>query len=134
MRVEEFDQLGEVGERASQPVHFVDDDNVDPTIANVIQELSERWPLHRATGVAAVIVARADELPTLVGLALDVGFRGLSLVVERVELLQAMLGRNAGVDGAAQSPFGLLGFHDEAPFLLSRHSVEKAVAISPFAA
>jgi hypothetical protein len=35
------------------------------------------------------------------GLALQVGSRGLPLIVERVELLlQAMLGRNTGVDGA----------------------------------
>jgi hypothetical protein len=46
--VEEFDQLGEVGERAGQPVDLVDDDHVDPASADVIKELLERWPVHRA--------------------------------------------------------------------------------------
>ena len=38
MRVEELDQLGEVGERARQAVDLVDDDHVDPVSANVIKE------------------------------------------------------------------------------------------------
>jgi hypothetical protein len=42
MLVEEFDQLGEVGERARQPVDLVDNDHVDPVSANVIKELLER--------------------------------------------------------------------------------------------
>ena len=87
MRVEQFDQLGEVGERAGQPVDLVDDDDVDPASANVVKEPLERWPLHRAAGVAAVVVVGSDQLPAFVGLALDVGFRGLPLIVERVELL-----------------------------------------------
>ena len=38
MRIEEFYQLSEVGERAGQPVDLVDDDDVDPVSANVIKE------------------------------------------------------------------------------------------------
>jgi hypothetical protein len=102
MGVEQFDQLGKVGERAGQPVDLVDNDHVDPVSASIVEELLERWPVHRAAGIAAVVVA-------LVGLALDVGFRGLSLIVERVELLlQAMLSRDAGIDGAAQRRFASL--------------------------
>ena len=107
MRIEQFDQLGEVGERARQPVDLVDDDHIDPASADVIKDFLERRPLHRAARVATVVVASADELPALVGLALDIGLRRLPLIVERVELLlQAMLGRDAGVDGAAQSCLG----------------------------
>jgi hypothetical protein len=92
MGVEQFDRLGKVGERAGQPVDLVDDDDVDPATANVIKELLEGWPVHRAAGVAAVVVVGPDQLPAFVGLALDIGFRGLPLIVERVELLlQAML-------------------------------------------
>jgi transposase len=43
------------------------------------QALEERRPLRRATGVAAITIARSDELPALVGLALQVGSRGLPL-------------------------------------------------------
>jgi hypothetical protein len=47
MRVEEIDQLGEVGERARQPVDLVDDDHVDPSRPNIVQELLERRPVWR---------------------------------------------------------------------------------------
>src|SRR3984885_6027262 len=123
MSVEEFDQLGEVGERAGQPVDLVDDDDIDPASANVIKELLERWPLHRAARVATVVVVGADQLPALVGLALDVGFRCLPLIIERVELLlQAMLSRDAGVDGAAQRRFASLRSHGEAACRLGRRA------------
>src|SRR5271166_5471516 len=87
MRVEELDQLGEVGERARQPVDFVDHDHVDATSAHVVEQPFEGRPLHRAAGVAAIVVAVADQLPAFVGLALDIGLRRLPLIVERVELL-----------------------------------------------
>src|ERR1700733_3584563 len=123
MGVEELDQLGEVGERAGQPVDLVDNDHVDPVSANVIKELLERWPVHRAAGIAAVVIAGADQLPALVGLALDASFRGLPLIVERVELLpQAMLSRDAGVDGAAQYRFASLRSHGEAACPLGRRA------------
>ena len=37
MRVEELDQLGEVGERAGEAVHLVDDDDVDPASFHVLE-------------------------------------------------------------------------------------------------
>src|SRR5215204_5235066 len=44
-----------------------------------------------------------DQAPALVGLALHVSSPRLALRVERVEvLLEAVLGRHTGVDGAAQ--------------------------------
>ena len=56
----------------------------------------------RAAGEAAVVVAVADEDPAFVLLALDVGQRRLALGVEGVELhVEALVGRDAGVDGAA---------------------------------
>src|SRR5689334_20166346 len=56
-------------------------------------------------------------------LALDVGFRCLPLIVERVELLlQAMLGRDAGVDGAAQRRFASLRSHGDAACRLGRRA------------
>src|ERR1700722_697538 len=121
MGVEQFDQLGEVGERAGQPVDFIDNDHVDPVSANVIKELLERRPFHRAARVAAVVVVGPDQLPAFMSLALDVGFRGLPLIVERVELLlEAMLSRDAGVDGAAQYRFASLRSHGEAACRLGR--------------
>jgi hypothetical protein len=123
MRVEQLDQLGEVGERARQPVDLVDDDHVDPMSANVVQQPLEGWPVHRAAGVAAVVVVGPDQLPAFVSLALDVGFRCFPLVVERVELLlQAMLSRDAGVDGAAQHRFASPRSHGDAARRLGRRA------------
>ena len=68
MGVEEFDQLGKVGERAGQPVDLVDNDHVDPASPNVIEEPLEGWPVHRAAGVAAVVVVGPDQLPAFMSL------------------------------------------------------------------
>ena len=46
MRVEQFDQFGEVGKRSRQPVDFVDDDDVDLASLDIVQQLLERRPLH----------------------------------------------------------------------------------------
>jgi len=87
MRVEQFDQLGEVGERPRQPVNLVDDDHVDLAGPDVVQQLLERRPLHRTAREAAVVIAFADELSSLTGLAFNVGLGSLALVVEGVEVL-----------------------------------------------
>ena len=39
MGVEQLDQLGEVSERAGQPVDLVDDDDVDPSCADRLQSV-----------------------------------------------------------------------------------------------
>ena len=82
MRVEEFDQLGEVGKRPRQPVDLIDDDHVDLAGPDILQQLLERRPLHRTSRKAAVVIAFPDKLPSLMGLAFDVGLRGLALVWE----------------------------------------------------
>ena len=38
MLIEELDQLREVGERSGQPVYLVDNDDVDPSRANGVQQ------------------------------------------------------------------------------------------------
>jgi len=55
-----------------------------------------------AASEAAVVIARADELPAFADLTSNVGFAGLALRIERIEiLLEAFLGRLPGVDRAA---------------------------------
>jgi len=71
--IEELDQLGEVGKRSRQPVYLVDDDDVDLAGANVVQQPLEVRPVGRPTRVAAVIIARLDQSPAGMGLALDIG-------------------------------------------------------------
>ena len=109
------DQLGEVGEGAGESVDLVDDDDVDPLGANVVEDGLQGRALHRSPGVAAVIIAAADQFPAFMGLTFDVGFEGLALIVEGVELLfEAVLGGDAGVDCAAQGWFAIHRFHDAA--------------------
>ena len=74
MGVEQLDQLGEVGQGACQPVDLVDHDNIDPAIPDVGQQSLERGALGRAAGIAAVVVAGADQGPAVMGLAADIGF------------------------------------------------------------
>jgi len=100
--VEEFDQLGKIGQRSGEAVNLVDHHDIDAPGRDIGQEPLQRRPLHRAAREAAIIVAISQATPALMGLALDVGFGRLTLVVEGVELLlQPMLGRDPGVDGAA---------------------------------
>src|SRR5271166_631004 len=115
MRIEQLDQLGEVGERPRQPVDLVDDDHVDPPRPNVIEQLLERRPVHRPARKAAVVVAVPYQSPAFMSLALDIGFRCFPLVVERVELLlQSVLGGDASVDRAAEARLAALGLHGAA--------------------
>src|SRR4029079_9660283 len=59
--------------------------------------------LQRAAREAAVVIAVRDEQPAFGFLAGDIGLAGLALGVEAVELhLEALLGRLAGVDRAAE--------------------------------
>jgi hypothetical protein len=87
MRVEQFDQFGEVGKRSRQPVDLIHDDDVDLVSPDIVQQLLERRPLHRPAREAAVVIAFADELPSFMGLTRDISFGSLPLVVERVEVL-----------------------------------------------
>ena len=102
MAVEQLDQLGEVRQRAGQAVDLVDDDDVDLAGSDVVQEPLQGRAVGLAAGVAAVIVSGSDQGPAGMGLAADIGLRGIILGVERVEvLLEPLVGRDAGVDGAA---------------------------------
>jgi hypothetical protein len=76
------------------------------------QQLLKRRPLHRSPRKTAVVIAIADELPSLVGLALDISLRGLALVVEGVEvLLETRVGGDTRVDGAAKSGLVVVSFY-----------------------
>ena len=74
--------------RPCQPVDLIDHDHVDPSSANVIQQLRQGWPVHRAARKAPVVIAIPDQFPAFVGLASNIGFRRFSLVVERVGRLR----------------------------------------------
>ena len=101
--LERLDQLGEVHQRAAEPVDLVDDDDVDQPGLDVAQQALQRRPLQRAARDAAIVVLVRQRDPALGALALDVGQPRLALGVEGVELLlQPLLGGLAGVDRAAE--------------------------------
>ena len=142
MGIKCLDQLGEVGERAGQPIDLIDDDHVDPSRLQVDEQLLQRWPIHRPAGEAAVVVTIPNQSPTLVRLALDVGLARFPLGVEGIEiLLKPLLRRDARIDGATQAASGRLTLHGDASpadapftlqaavlFLLFRGSVPTSVA------
>jgi hypothetical protein len=57
MAVEQFDELGEVGERAGQAVDLVNDNDINLSSFDVGQEPSQGRVVCRASGIAPVIVA-----------------------------------------------------------------------------
>ena len=102
MAVEQLDQLGKVRQRSGQAVDLVDHNDVHLSGADFSQQPLQRWPLGRASRIAAVIVAGFDQGPAGMGLAADIGLRSVMLSVQRVEvLLQPVVGRHAGIDRAA---------------------------------
>ncbi len=99
--VEEFDQPGKIGERAGQPVHLVDDNDVDPAGSDIGDQVLQGGSLQIAAGEPAIVIAGSDRYPALVALAADEGLGGFALRRERVEfLLEPFLRGLAGVDCA----------------------------------
>jgi hypothetical protein len=114
MLVEGLDELREVGKRARQAIDLIDDDNVDLAQSDVREERLQGRALQGSAGNPAIVVALGAEPPALMGLRLDVRLGRLALGIERIELLlEPMLGRFAGVDGAAERLAGR--FHDPPP-------------------
>jgi hypothetical protein len=102
--IEDLDDLGEVGQRAGEPVDLVDHDNIGLALTDVGEQLLQCRPLHIAAGAPAIVIALRQAGPALMALAFDESFAGLALGVQRVELLlQSFLGRFASVDRTAQA-------------------------------
>jgi hypothetical protein len=82
MLVEQFHQLGEVGERPGQAVDLVDHDDVDLAGADVCQEPLQGRPVGIAAREATILVFRADQRPAGMGLAADISTRGIVLRIK----------------------------------------------------
>ena len=92
--------------RPAQAVDLVDHHDVDLVRLDIGQQALEGRTLQRGARDAAVIVAVGHQKPAFGLLAGHIGLAGLALGIEAVELLlQALLGRLAGVDRAAELPF-----------------------------
>src|SRR5215470_17671397 len=102
MLVEQLDQLGEVGKRASEPVDLVDNDRGNLSGPDVSQQRLQGRAVERGAGEGAIVVPVGYQAPALVSLTLYIGLTRLALGVERVEFeVEIMLGRLAGVDRTA---------------------------------
>jgi hypothetical protein len=101
--IEQLDELGEISERAGQPVDLVDQHNVDLARPDIGQQLLQSRAVERGAGECAVVVAAGDQAPAFVRLALYICLTGLALGIERVEgQLEIVLGRLTRIDGTAR--------------------------------
>jgi hypothetical protein len=60
MGIEQFDQLGEVGQGPRQPVDLVDDDDINLAGANIVQQLLKVGAVSGAAGVPPIVIAGPD--------------------------------------------------------------------------
>jgi len=63
MLVEELNELGEVGERAGEPIDLVDDDDVDPALDHVRQESLQGRAFQGASREPAIVIALGTQPP-----------------------------------------------------------------------
>jgi hypothetical protein len=102
MGIEQFDQLGKIGQGAGQAIDFVDDNDIDPVGANVSEELLQGRTVSGSARKAAIVIAGTNQCPTGMGLTADIGLCRIILGIKRVEvLIEARLSRDPGIDGTA---------------------------------
>ncbi len=102
MAVEDLDHLGEIRQRARQPVDLVDHDHIDPAVCHIGQKPLQRRSLHAPAREAAIVISFRQGRPTLAGLRKHIRIAGLSLGIKAVEfLLQPLFAALASVEGAA---------------------------------
>ena len=87
MGIEQFDQLGEISQGARQAIDLVDDNDIDPVGSNVIEQPLEGRAVGGSAREAAIVISGANQCPTGMRLAADIGLRGIILRIKRVEVL-----------------------------------------------
>ena len=85
--IEDFDDLGEVGERAGQSVDFVHHYDVDFAGANFGQEMLQCRAIEITTRPPPIIIVLRQARPALMTLTSDERLARLPLGLQRVELL-----------------------------------------------
>src|SRR6185295_3311587 len=102
MRVEHFDQLGEVCQRPGKAVDLINHNDIDLAGSNIVQQPLQVGTVGRASGIASIVISGADWRPAGVRLALDVSRRSLILRVQGVEVLvEALVCRYPRIDGTS---------------------------------
>lgn len=99
MLIEQFDQFGEVCQRAGQAVDLVDDNDVDLPATNIPKHSLQGRAVGIATGEPAIVILGSNRRPAGVRLASDIGLRGIILGIQGIEvLLKPLVGGDAGID------------------------------------
>src|ERR1017187_422018 len=83
--IEGFDDLGKIGQAASEPIHFINNDDVELAGLNVFEQPFQGWSLHASAGVSAVVVTGWQSAPAFLSLAHDEGLASFPLGVEGIE-------------------------------------------------
>ena len=100
-----LDDLGEIEQRAGQPVDLVDHDDIDLAGADIGKKPLQGRALHCSPGIPAIVIVRGKDIPAFMALAQDEGLASLALGMQGIELLlEPFVGGFAGIDGAAQAP------------------------------
>ena len=73
MLIEQLDQLGKVSQRARQAVDLVDDDDVDLSGSQILQQPLQRRAVGIAAGEAAIVIFGPDQRPAGMRLTPDIG-------------------------------------------------------------
>ena len=73
MGIEQFDQLGEIGQGARQAIDLVDDNDIDPVGSNVIEKLLQSRAVGGTARETAIIISSTNQYPAGMGLAADIG-------------------------------------------------------------
>jgi hypothetical protein len=71
--IEQLNKLGEICQRPRQAVDLVNDDDVNPAGADVLQQSLQIGAVGRPAGVSPIVIAGPDQGPAGMGLTLDVG-------------------------------------------------------------
>src|SRR6266404_453945 len=109
-------------ETTSIGLYLIDHDHIDLAGPYIIEKSLQRRPVDIAAGESSISIFAWDQGPIGMGLAADIGLRGIVLGIERIEVLfEPLVIRHAGVDGAANAFWGG-GRHCVRPFAgLSRN-------------
>ena len=83
--IQDLDDLGKIGDRAGQPVDLLDDQGVDPSRGDIVEQLLQRRPIDRRAGEPDVIIHRAPAHPAFGPLAVDEGLANFALCLQRIE-------------------------------------------------
>ena len=87
MRIERFNDLGEVGQGPGQAVDLIDNDRIDEPRIYIGQKPLQGGTVDIAAGIGWIVIKGGNDDPALMPLALDIGFTSFALRIEGIELL-----------------------------------------------